>query len=117
MLAPVRLSTIVPSLLFTLVLGCAGAAPPPSGPPMIAATTSEDQTCSRDSECVLVADCCGCERQGRQHAVHRDRVQPLSEASRAECSAVSCTVADSAHVSCRASHAACRGGRCVPAVD
>ena len=116
MLPPVRASTLQ-AVMFVLLLGCGGAAESAAGPPMIAQAGSEDQTCSRDSECVLVADCCGGARQGRQHAVHRDRVQPLAEAARAECSAVSCTVADSEHVSCRASHAACRGGRCVPAVD
>lgn len=99
------------------VVGCAGAPEPVAGPPVVASATAEDQTCSRDSECVLVQDCCGCERQGRQLAVHRDRVAELTEASRAECNGVSCTVAPSSHVSCRTNRAVCRGGRCVPAVD
>lgn len=111
-------ATVATTLLMLLVLGCAGAQEPQAGgPPVVASATTEDQTCTRDSECVLVQDCCGCERQGRQLAVHRDRVEALTEASRAECGAVGCTVARSEHRSCATTRAACRGGRCIPAVD
>lgn len=104
-------------VLMLLAIGCAGAQEPVGGPPVVATASAEDQTCSRDSECVLVQDCCGCDRQGRQLAVHRDRVTSLAEASRAECGAISCTVARSEHVSCSTTRAACRGGRCIPAID
>ncbi len=104
---------------FVIVVGCGGAGidRPVTGPPVVAQAGVEDQTCARDSECVLVQDCCGCEREGRQLAIHRDRVQPLSESSVAECGAVTCTVGRSSHRSCSASRAVCRGGRCIPAVQ
>ncbi len=112
-----RLTVAIAVPIIVLALGCAGATEQVGGPPVVATAAAEDQTCTRDSECVLVQDCCGCERQGRQLAVHRDRVQGLVEASRAECSAVGCTVARSEHRSCATTRAACRGGRCIPAVD
>lgn len=105
------------ALLGCPLLGCGGAETPASGPPAIANASGEDQACSRDSECVLVQDCCGCQRSGRQLAVHRDRVEALQESSTAECAQVSCVVADSAHRSCGASQARCLGGRCVPQID
>jgi hypothetical protein len=107
-------------VLATLLFGCSGAIiedAPTVGPPVIASATTEDQTCARDAECVLVQDCCGCERQGRQLAVHRDRVAALTETSEAECSTVGCRVAPSEHRSCRTERAVCRGGRCIPAID
>jgi hypothetical protein len=110
--------------LFALFVasGCAGAfdtSSPgaPAGPPVVAAPAAEDQTCRRDTDCVLVQDCCGCARQGRQLAVHRDRLAPLTEAATAGCEGVSCTVAASTHRSCTATQAACRGGRCIPAIE
>jgi hypothetical protein len=107
------------AMAFVLFAGCGGPGvdQPVTGPPVIAQAGVEDQTCSRDSECVLVQDCCGCDREGRQLAVHRDRVQPLSEASAGQCAAVTCTVAHSSHRSCTATRAVCRGGRCIPAVQ
>lgn len=112
-------ASILFGLMAIVLVACGGAGVdrPETGPPVIAQASSEDQTCSRDSECVLVQDCCGCQRQGRQLAVHRDRVEALVQASSAECSAVSCMVAESSHRSCGASVAVCRGGRCIPQVD
>src|SRR5688500_290075 len=89
---PVR--HIVLPLCLAFVLGCAGAstagASSGGGPPTIAPPAAEDQTCSRDSECVLVQDCCGCDRQGTQLAVHRDRVEALTAAGTTDCASVSC---------------------------
>jgi hypothetical protein len=108
---------VTASLLAFALAGCAGANAPPSGPPVVASASAEDQTCSRDAECVLVQDCCGCERQGRQLAIHRDRVEALTTVGRTDCGSVSCTVQESDHVSCRAGRAVCLGGRCVPDVN
>ena len=84
------------SLSLALVVACGGATAeaPPSGPPVVANASAEDQTCSRDAECVLVQDCCGCQRQGVQRAVHRDRVEALVEASQTECAEVTCLYND-----------------------
>lgn len=110
-----RASTIA----LALTLGACGSSyqPPAEGPPAIASASSEDQTCSRDSECVLVQDCCGCARQGRQLAVHRDRVEALQSSAEGECAEVSCPAGDSEHRSCGAEAARCLGGRCVPIVE
>ena len=108
-----------PALALAFLLGCGGAGytAPAGGPPAIAEPSAEDQTCSRDSECVLVQDCCGCERSGRRLAVRRDRVETLQSEATSTCAATSCVVAESAHRSCTASSARCLGGRCVPAID
>ncbi|MGE0789109.1 MAG: hypothetical protein AB7S26_25780 [Sandaracinaceae bacterium] len=113
-----RIPLIVITVVIVGVAGCGpGVSTPTSGPPAIASASTEDQSCSRDSECVLVQDCCGCERQGRQLAVHRDRVEALTASAQSDCSAVSCTVGASEHRSCGAERAQCLGGRCVPAVQ
>lgn len=108
---------LAPTLALMAALGCGAGAPPPTGAPAIAEPAADDQACSRDAECVLVQDCCGCARSGRQLAVRRDRVDALEESSSAECAQASCVVGDSAHRSCGASGARCLGGRCVPIVD
>ncbi|MCC6873313.1 MAG: hypothetical protein IT378_03310 [Sandaracinaceae bacterium] len=98
--------------------GCGGAMEETNtGPPMIASASPDDQQCTRDAQCVLVQDCCGCQRAGAQLAVHRDRVTELRAAAEGACASVSCTVRPSEHRSCRASRAACLGGRCVPQVE
>lgn len=101
------------------VLGCGGPGydAPVTGPPAVGSVSSEDQSCSRDSECTLVQDCCGCARAGRQLAVHVDRVEALQSSATADCAETSCTVQPSEHRSCSAQGARCLGGRCVPAID
>jgi hypothetical protein len=114
-----RLASVSSLAVGLLLLSCGGPGydAPTSGPPAIGNPTSEDQTCSRDAECVLVSDCCGCDRSGRQLAVHRDRVEALESTAQTECASVSCPVARSEHRSCGTERARCLGGRCVPAVD
>lgn len=110
--------TALLSFAVVLLVGCgSGNQLPAEGPPAIASASSEDQACSRDSECVLVQDCCGCQRQGRQLAVHRDRVEELQASAQGECANVSCVAGESEHRSCGAAGAQCLGGRCVPIVQ
>jgi hypothetical protein len=105
-------------LLFVLLVACGGGyEPPTSGPPAIGNATAEDQSCSRDSECTLVADCCGCSRQGRQQAVNRERIDALESAASTDCTDAHCPVGDSEHRSCRATAARCLGGRCIPDIE
>lgn len=104
--------------LSLLLVACgSGFDAPTSGPPAIGNASAEDQGCSRDTECTLVQDCCGCERSGRQMAVNRNRVEALQSASTADCAEVRCVVARSEHRSCSAEGARCLGGRCVPSVQ
>ncbi len=111
-------AVFVAAVFVALLVGCGSSYQAPAeGPPPIASAASEDQACSRDAECVLVQDCCGCARQGRQLAVRRDRVAALQEAAPAECAAASCPVGASEHRSCGTDRARCLGGRCVPVVE
>jgi hypothetical protein len=81
-----------------------------TGPP-----TPENQACSRDAECVLVDDCCGCENGGIRQAVRADAVESLESSADSACAARSCMAGQaSQHRSCTASAAVCRGGRCIP---
>jgi hypothetical protein len=84
--------------------------------PRVAATQAEDQACSRDAECTLVDDCCGCARAGAKTAVRVDRVEALSAAAQSECAGRTCPDLPSEHRSCQATAARCSGGRCIPAL-
>src|SRR6478609_7078221 len=75
-----------------------------------------EQSCWRDSECVLADDCCGCGRGGLRMAVRGDRLTTLTERSATTCENHSCAEQPSQHRSCTASAARCAGGRCVPAL-
>jgi hypothetical protein len=77
---------------------------------------AEEQACSRDVECVLVDDCCGCERGGLRTGVRGDRRDGLVERSAAACEQRTCAEQPSQHRSCEASAARCVGGRCLPAL-
>lgn len=83
----------------------------------LAAPTPEQQACSRDSECTLAEDCCGCANGGTQQAVREDSLGDLEAAGASECAERACTPGvQSAHRSCTASESVCRGGRCIPAI-
>jgi hypothetical protein len=81
----------------------------------VASPAMEDRACSRDSECALADDCCGCAQGGQRHAVRRDRVEALQSASESACGQRNCP-GGAAHRSCEATAARCSGGLCVPAL-
>ena len=76
--------------------------------------SAEEQRCSRDTECVLVDDCCGCARGGLRMAVHSQHLQAVSERADSACAARSCGPDPSQHRSCTAHEARCVGGNCLP---
>lgn len=107
-------------MLATLLLSaaCASArpAPSPDDRTRIGAAGAAERTCSRDSECVLVDDCCGCSQGGQRLAVQSARVADLASAADDACAARRCAPAHPQHHSCRATAARCSGGLCVPAI-
>ncbi len=111
-----RLSMLGCSVLGVVLYACSGAAS--SGESGLARTgppSAEEQACSRDSECVLVDDCCGCANGGIRQAVRADAVEAMSGAAEAACGTRSCAEGQaSQHRSCAATAAVCRGGRCIP---
>jgi hypothetical protein len=103
------------------LLACARSGPGPSAGatsdfPRAGEPEAEEQACSRDIECVLVDDCCGCARGGLRMSVRSDRVDALTERSTATCEQRTCADQPSKHRSCTASAARCLGGTCVPAL-
>jgi hypothetical protein len=77
---------------------------------------AEDQSCWRDTECVLVDDCCGCARGGLRMSVRKDKLEALTENSASACEQRTCSEQASQHRSCTATAARCAGGRCVPKI-
>jgi len=96
------------------LLGCSGG--PAREGPRVAEAAPEDIACSRDSECVLVEDCCGCALGGTKTAVRADRVEAVAERDADTCEERTCGSAPSEHRSCEATAARCAGGRCIPAL-
>jgi hypothetical protein len=105
-------------VLALFVTACAGARPggSPGAGPHIGAASMEDRTCSRDSECVLVEDCCGCSSGGQRLAVRADRREALEASAGATCGERVCATVVSDHPSCGAAAARCSGGLCVPQI-
>jgi hypothetical protein len=99
--------------LGSLIAACSGGATAPAGP-RIAEAQPDDLTCSRDEDCALVDDCCGCAAGGTKTAVRTDRVDALSAAADSSCDPSRCSGLASEHRSCEAVGARCAGGRCVP---
>jgi hypothetical protein len=113
------------ALLALFMLGCPACARPAQGGgaatsagdfPRAGEPDAEEQACSRDVECALVDDCCGCERGGLRTGVRGDRRDALVERSAAACEQRTCNEQPSQHRSCSASAARCVGGRCLPAL-
>jgi hypothetical protein len=94
----------------------AGATSGTSDFPRAGEPDAEEQACSRDTECALVDDCCGCERGGLRTGVRADRIDALTERSASVCEERTCADQPSQHRSCTASAARCVGGRCLPAL-
>jgi hypothetical protein len=95
--------------------GTAGAAAP-DGMAHADEPAAEEQSCSRDVECALVDDCCGCARGGLRMSARTDRMEALVDRSEDACAERTCSEQPSQHRSCTASAARCLGGRCVPAL-
>ena len=93
----------------------AGAAEP-DGLQHADALEGEEQACSRDVECVLVDDCCGCARGGLRMSVRTDKLEAVTERSESACAERTCSEQPSQHRSCTATAARCLGGRCLPAL-
>lgn len=94
----------------------AGASASGSDLPRAGEPEAAEQSCWKDSECVLVDDCCGCGRGGLRMSVRGDRVDELTQRSAAVCEQRACGDQPSQHRSCTASAARCAGGRCIPAL-
>jgi hypothetical protein len=111
---------IVIGLLATLLSACAGAqsSPGASASDLPRADQPEEQelACSRDIECALVDDCCGCARGGLRMGIRADKLETATERSAGVCEERPCSGQASEHRSCEATAARCLGGRCVPAL-
>jgi hypothetical protein len=110
-----RLALIV---MLSFFAACAGGRPAPTADDRtrIGAASAEDRTCSRDSECVLVDDCCGCSQGGQRLAVRSDRVAALESGADGACETRRCAPIGPQHRSCEATASRCSGGLCVPAL-
>lgn len=110
---PLARALLVCSALLAACSG-GGATSSSSAGPRVAQASGEDLVCSRDEDCALVDDCCGCAAGGTKHAVRADRVPTLEQQAESECAAAQCTGMASEHRSCDAVGARCAGGRCIP---
>ncbi len=117
-LRPIALTLFITSPLLTAGCGTgpSAGASPASELPRVATATPDEQACSRDVECALVEDCCGCAAGGMRTGVRAELLETAVERSAAECEHRSCGSQTSEHRSCEASAARCLGGRCVPAL-
>ena len=95
--------------------GSEGAANGSDGP-RAGEPQAEEQSCWRDQDCVLVDDCCGCERGGLRLSVRADKLEAVTGRSTDECAERTCSGQASQHRSCKASAARCVGGSCLPAL-
>ena len=117
---PFALALLCSALLS--VAGCAGnaknggATASSSDFPRAGDLEAGEQACSRDIECALADDCCGCARGGVRVGVRSDKLDALSARSESVCAERTCAEQPSQHKSCQASAARCLGGTCVPAL-
>jgi hypothetical protein len=113
--------TVLWGVLALVGAGCAGpaagaGAAEPDGLQHADALEGEEQACSRDVECALVDDCCGCARGGLRMSVRTDMLEAVTERSESACAERTCSEQPSQHRSCTATAARCLGGRCLPAL-
>lgn len=104
-------------VVVSLACACAGAqsgAGSGTDAPRVGAATAADRTCSRDVECVMVDDCCGCSGGGQRLAVAQSRLAELQASAEAACANRQCAPSPTPHRSCSATSARCAGGLCVP---
>jgi hypothetical protein len=70
-------------------------------------------TCRTDSDCVLVpADCCGCNKGGKQRAIPRKNKATYQRAQQSRCKDTLCPEVMSQDPSCSARTAVCREQTC-----
>jgi len=104
-------------VMFAIFLAAAcGSARPNGGAsaaPRVGAATAADRTCSRDLDCVLAEDCCGCSANGQRLAVNRERLPALESGAAAACT-MTCAPVPEPHRTCGATAARCAGGLCIP---
>jgi hypothetical protein len=86
------------------------------GAPRAGEPQAGEQSCWRDQDCVLVDDCCGCDRGGLRLAVRADKLDAVTERGQSSCEGRTCSDQPSQHRSCKASAARCVGGSCLPAL-
>jgi hypothetical protein len=116
------LALALASLCAAAMLGCASSGAPPAASasasdlPRAGEPNAKEQSCWRDSECVLVEDCCGCAHGGLRTGVRSDCLSDLEQRSSSTCEQHTCGDRPSHHRSCSASASRCLGGRCVPAL-
>ncbi|MFI5306430.1 MAG: hypothetical protein ACHQ53_03695 [Polyangiales bacterium] len=114
-----------PTLAFALLsvctagsLGCTASGTPAAASasdlPRAGEPDAKEQSCWRDTECVLVEDCCGCARGGLRTGVRSDSLSELEQRSASTCEQHTCSDQPSHHRSCSATASRCLGGRCVP---
>lgn len=87
-----------------------------SGAPHAGEPQAGEQSCWRDQDCVLVDDCCGCDRGGLRLAVRADKLDAVTERGQSSCEGRTCSDQPSQHRSCKATAAHCVGGSCLPAL-
>lgn len=106
---------LVLAAAISMLAACGGTRPNEgaSAAPRVGAATAADRVCSRDVDCVLVEDCCGCSSSGQRLAVSRERLGALEAGAAASCTATCAPVA-TPHRTCAATQARCAGGLCVP---
>jgi hypothetical protein len=107
--------------LAVVCAGCARSAAgaeaaEPDGLQHADALQGDEQACSRDVECALIEDCCGCAQGGLRQSVRADKLEAVTERSESACEERACSGQQSQHRSCTATAARCLGGRCVPAL-
>jgi hypothetical protein len=109
------LRTIYLAVVLAVLSACGGSRPDEnaSAAPRVGVATAADRVCSRDLDCVLVEECCGCASSGQRLAVSRARLEALESAAASVCTAP-CMPVLTAHRSCTATEARCAGGLCVP---
>ena len=75
----------------------------------------EEQQCTSDEQCGLVAmHCCSCDYRGQLVGINREHIPQLAVRRTGVCQTYECTAQKSDHQSCQAKKAVCKGGRCVP---
>ena len=78
----------------------------------------EEQKCTADADCTLVAmHCCSCDYKGQLVGINRNHIPQLAVRRTGVCQSYQCVAQKSDHQSCSAKKAVCREGMCVPDVS
>jgi hypothetical protein len=75
----------------------------------------EEQKCTNDDECTLVAmHCCSCDYKGQLVGINRVHIPQLAVRRTGVCQTYTCVAQKSDAPSCQAKEAVCKAGMCVP---